>query len=210
MGNITPTTNLLNAKSERVNMALLCDDLLTAAEMRLDLELELFADYFAEENEKDLGTWLRENAASFEDEVSWDWTDIFHYAGRNLAEYLEHRYPLLFGPGGPVRLSDYIQETSRPATGLWGQEQDAQMFEWTINGNALLGLFKDLTGKTEVRDGHGISGFIRTCEDSYWVQCEVIRECMEALDDNGWVDPYEYLEYLSDYIDFGRLAGMVD
>lgn len=105
------------------------------------------------------------------------------------AGFLEQYFDEIFGEHGPIKLwgpgEIYFDNSG------WGFINDAYILSWHVNGEALYKLAESY-GITSVDDGHGISGFVRTCDDATWARHRVISELMEAMSHNTFDDILEY------------------
>lgn len=144
------------------------------------------------------------------DEVTWDYDGAYRYLAECLPDILIETYPELFTADksfevAPVFVGE-VGEVNPHDLGGWGREEVMAPLWIHVEGvKALMSQY----GITEIHDGHGISGFIRTAEDGFWTQLQVIRELMEAMDgsyfenlthklqeyasSDGWSD--EYINY---------------
>lgn len=118
--------------------------------------------------------------------------------------FLEDRFDELFGDNAPVRLwgpgEIYFDD------GGWGYSRDSYTMSWSVDGEALFKLAESY-GITSVDDGHGISGFVRTCDDATWARHRVISELMEAMSDTIFFDIYEdFWELATDYVHVKEIA----
>lgn len=175
MGKMTVTPELLNARDEKVNLALIVGPIGDLISADIDREIELFCCWFTELMDMDADEYCRKHGLEFWDEIAYDYRAMFDRVWRLVADVLETELEEIFGAEGSVKLSAYNPEESRPASGMWGQEREVGMFRWTIDGEKLWQLAVEELGTCQIKDGHDISGFIRTCEDSYWAQCEVLK-----------------------------------
>lgn len=210
MGRMTFTPELLNAKDEDVNLALIVGPIGDLISDEIGREAELFADWFAETLDVDAYAYCQEHGLEFWDEVHYNYRDMFIKAWPMVVDTLEQELPEIFGEDGPVKVSAYNPDKSRPATGLWGQEREVGMFRWTIDGEKLWELAVNELGTDQINDGHGISGFIRTCEDSYWAQCEVLKDLVPG---DFYVDIREGFaetNLIGDMMSFGALDDAMD
>ena len=205
MGEMTVTPSMLDARDEQVNLALIVGPIGELISDEIDREAVLFADWFYEETGMDADEYCREHGLEFWDEISYDYRAMFDKVWPIVADMLEVELPEVFNPRGPVAVTDYSEQKSRPSTGLWGQEHEVAMFTWSIDGEKLWAIAREELGNTKVWDGHGASGFYRTCEDSYWAQCEVLKD---LVPDGFWYRVMEELAQTSiieDMISFGKL-----
>ena len=201
---IKVTPELLDARDETINLALVTGSIADIISDIIDQEIEAYSDGFYEEVGIDINEYCTRNGLDFLEEVSWDYRAMFDKAWPIVAEALESFVDEVFNED-VVRLGDYDPRDSRPATGLWGQEREVAMFPLRINGEALARLYKDNTGRDSVGDGRGISGFIRTCDDNYWVQLEVL---WELLPTDFWYYIFDWLQesyVIGDMVTFGAL-----
>ena len=175
MGKMTFTPELLNAKDEDVNLALIVGGIGDLISADIDRAIDLFCEWFAETMDMDADEYCRANNLEFWDEVTYNYWAMFDKVWQLVADVLETELDDIFGADGPVKLSAYNPSESRPATGLFGQEREVAMFRWTIDGEKLWELAKDELGTDQISDGHGISGFTRTCDDDYWAQIKVLE-----------------------------------
>lgn len=209
MGIMTFTPELLNASDEKVNLVMIAGPVSDLIEACIEDQVGMFEEHFYENTGGLVEQYCQDNNLDFWDEVSYDFAAMFHKLWPVVADLLETALPDVFGEHGPVKVSSYDPSVSRPPTGLWGQECEVAMFTWNIDGAKLYDIARDELGTVEIPDGHNISGFIRTCEDSYWAQCKVL----EALvPDEFWytiLDEIASAYILDDMVSFGRLEELV-
>ena len=205
MGKMMFTPEMLNARDEKVNLALIVGSIGELISGEIDRETEMFADWFAETLDVDADAYCQENGLEFWNEVQYNYREMFIKAWPMVVDVLEQELPEIFGEDGPVKLSAYNPEESRPSSGMWGEEREVAMFRWTIDGEKLWELATEELGTTKVWDGHGASGFYRTCEDSYWAQCEVLKA---LVPDDFWyriLEDFAESNLIGDMVSFGRL-----
>lgn len=183
MGKMTFTPEMLDARDEEVNLALITGPIGDLISADIDRSIELLCEWFYETMDMDAHEYCRANNLEFWDEVTYDYRVMFDKVWKLVADVLETELDDIFGEDGPVKLSAYNPSESRPATGLFGQDREVAMFRWTIDGQKLWELAKDELGTDQITNGYGISGFIRTSDDNYWAQIKVL----EALvSDDFW------------------------
>lgn len=123
------------------------------------------------------------------DDVFINGREFYTKAMAYWADFLTDRFDELFGEHGPVKLwgpgQMYFDD------GGWGHARDAYTMSWFVNGERLYKLAESY-GIISVDDGHGISGFVRTCSDADWARYRVISELMEAMNPNVFDDIHEY------------------
>lgn len=143
------------------------------------------------------------------DKVTWSYDAAYKDLAKDLPDILVEAYPDLFTTDlgferAPVIIGD-VGDIEPHDAGGWGRE--VVMSTLSIDGKALKALAEH-HGITDIHDGKGIDGFIRTADDSYWSQIQVINELMEAIDDSG----YENLTYtLEEWAQSdGRVGGFVN
>lgn len=201
---IKVTPELLDARDETINLALVTGSIADIISDIIDGEIEYYSDTFYEEVGIYPDEYCDRYGLDFWEEVSWDYRAMFDKAWPIVAEALKSVVDEVFSED-VVSLGDYIPSDSRPATGLWGQEREVAMFPLKINGEALARLYKDNTGRDSVRNGKDISGFIRTCDDNYWVQLVVLWELLPI---DFWYYIFDWLQescVIGDMVTFGAL-----
>lgn len=207
MGNMSFDADLLTTNGyEEFNLTLITGGISSSLSCAMDSEIENFADYWATENDKDLPEdWF--------DEVTWDWAGMYKEFAEGLPEMMVQAYPDLFTRDeediAPVVIGE-VTDAHTNDPGGWGREYITATLK--INGPALKALADDC-GLTEIHDGEGISGFIRTADDDYWAQTHVIKAIMQELDDSytsnlEWtLDDWAYTDgWVGHHMDFGKLV----
>ena len=205
MGEMTVTPSMLDARDEQVNLALIVGPIGELISDEIDREAALFADWFYEETGTDVDEYCREHGLEFWDEISYDYRAMYHKVWPIVVDMLEAELPEVFSQHGPVAVTDYSKQKSRPATGLWGQEHEVAMFTWAIDGEKLWAIAQEELGTTTIHDGYGISGFVRTCDDRYWAQCEIIKD---LIPDEFWLrvmEEFAQSYIIADMVSFGKL-----
>lgn len=205
MGTMTFDADLLTTNGyEEFNLFLITGGISENLSCAMDCEIESFADHWATEMDKDLpGDWF--------DEVTWDWAGMYKDFAEGLPEMLTQAYPDLFArdeeDSAPVVVGE-VTEAHTNDIGGWGREYITATMK--INGPALKALAEEY-GVTDIHDGEGISGFIRTAEDDYWAQTHVIKAIMRELDDSytnnlEWIlDEWACSDgWVENYIDYGK------
>ena len=205
MGRMTVSADALDTPVERVNLASIDYHLLGMIEEYINGEVDQFTESFYEDMGVDPNEWCTENGIDFWEEVSWDYAAMFSTVAESFGEYLAEEYPELFGEDGPVTLVAHV--SNRPRDGRWGTNHDVVEWAWCIDGKGLAKLFTDVVGGDgTVHDGHGISGFTRTCTDEAWMRHLVVSDTMEALPGGGYWEAMEWLHYrLDGSVTFGKL-----
>lgn len=205
MGTMKFDADLLTTNGhEEFNLCLITGGISSALSCAMDLEFESFADHWACETGEDLPEdWF--------DHVTWDWAAMYSEFARDLPEMMVQAYPDLFtrdeDDSAPVVVGEVTDATTNDPGG-WGREYITATLK--INGTALKAL-ADEYGVTEIHDGSGISGFIRTADDDYWAQIRVIEAIMHELDSSytnnlEWaLDEWAYADgWVGEHIDFGK------
>ena len=194
--------NLNTDGYEEFNLALITGGIVEYISDAIDREIESFCDYYAEitgENVPDI------------DQITWDYQGYYEDMARELPETLAGALPELFKEPGdvstaPVTIKGITTTRSNDPAG-WGREQIGA--EIKIDGKALHHL-ADHYGVTEIHDGHGISGFVRTADDAYWTQIKTIEALIRQMDpddDLHWalIELAEYDNIRDKHMDFGTL-----
>lgn len=205
MGTMSFDADLLTTNGfEEFNLALITGGISESLSCAMDSEIESFADHYSTETDEDLpDNWF--------DWVTWDWEEMYKEFAQGLPEMLAQAYPELFasveGDHAPVTVGE-VTDAHTNDPGGWGREYITATMK--INGPALKALAEDY-GITEIHDGEGISGFIRTAEDDYWAQTRVIKAIMRELDDSysgnlDWIlDEWAYSDgWVGEHMDFGK------
>lgn len=210
MGEMTVAPSMLDARDEQVNLALIVGPIGDLIGEAIDATADRFADWFYEDTGMDVDEYCREHGLEFWDEISYDYRAMFDKAWPIVADMLEAELPEVFSQQGPVKVSDYSKQESRPATGLWGQNQEVAMFTWSIDGEKLWAIAKEELGTTKVWDGHGASGLFRTCDDRYWAQCEILKD---LIPDEFWykvMEEFAVYSIIEDMVSFGKLEEVMN
>ena len=205
MGMMTVTPELLTARNEDVNLALIVGGIGDLISDEIEREAESFVDWFTDTLGVDADEYCQEHGLEFWDEVQYSYRDMFIKAWPVVADVLAQELPEIFGEDGPVKVSDFNPDKSHPDRGMWGAEREVAMFRWTIDGEKLWELAVNELGTDQIHDSHVISGFIRTCEDSYWAQCEVLEALMPG---DFWyriLEDFAETNLIGDMMSFGRL-----
>lgn len=205
MGNMSFDADLLTTDGhEEFNLFLIAGGIGDNLSYAMDHEIESFADHWATETDEDLPVdWF--------DEVTWDWTEMYKEFAEGLPDMLVEAYPDLFtrdeDDSAPVVVGE-VTDAHTNDPGGWGREYITSTLR--INGKALKAL-ADEHGITEIHDGEGISGFIRTAEDDYWAQIHVIQAIMSSLNDSYTnnlervLDEWAFADgWVGEHIDFGK------
>lgn len=178
MARIELTPELLHSPIEKVNVCNFYNPLedLSCA---LDNALDYVCESYYEEHGTELDTYgIALDGRTFYKEAMADWID-----------FLEQYFDELFGEDGPIKL--WGPGELGFDNGGWGYMRDSYTVTWQVDGQKLYDLAKSY-GITSVHDGHGISGFVRTCDDAAWAKSSVIAELMEAMSDTIFYDILEY------------------
>lgn len=178
MSNITLSPELLHSPIEKVNVFNFfnpLEDLSCVIDDAMDYVCEVY--YEEHGTELDMGDIFIDGRAFFKEAMSqWPY-------------FLQQHFDELFGEDGPVKVwgpgEIYFDD------GGWGYSRDAYTVTWQVDGQRLYDLAVSY-GITSVPDGHGISGFVRTCDDSTWAKHRVIARLMEAMNDTVYYDISEY------------------
>lgn len=174
MARIELTPELLHSPIEKVNVCNFYNPLVD-----LSCALDYACESYYEEHGTELDTYdIALDCRTFYKEAMADWTD-----------FLEQYFDELFGEDGPIKL--WGPGEIRFDGGGWGLMRDSYTVTWQVDGQKLYDLAKSY-GITSVHDGHGISGFVRTCDDAAWAKSSVIDELMEAMSDTIFYDILEY------------------
>ena len=203
MSTITLTPELLNASDEKVNLALIAGPVGDLIEGCIEDQVGMFEEQFYENTGVDVEDYCQDNNLNFWGEVGYDFTAMFHKLWPVVVDLLETELPDVFGEHGPVKVSSYDENRSHPI------HREVAMFTWSIDGAGLYNIARDELGTVEIPDGHNISGFIRTCEDSYWAQCKVLEA---LIPDDFWLvilDEIATACTFDDMVSFGRLEELV-
>ena len=174
MGKIELTADLLDAKGVEINLGLLGLVNGYDAEHAINYEFDNLADWVAEVTGIDPETWANKvHGKAFDELVEYDLDGIFRYVANLIPDFLTTEVPDIFGDDAPVQIGRF-------AGGKWSrdymsQPYDSYIYVCDIDGARLLELYADRIGQTTVSDGRDISGFIRTCDNAYWCQIEVLR-----------------------------------
>ena len=195
--------NLSTDGYEEFNLALITGGIVEYISDAIDREIESFCEHYAEITGMDL--------LSADDQITWNIPGYYEDMARELPATLAGEFPELFKESGdwstaPVTIKRITSTRANDPAG-WGREQI--MAEVKIDGEALKRL-ADQYGVTEIHDGQGISGFVRTADDAYWTQIRTIEALIEQM------GPYEALHWaliaLAEYdnirdehLDFGTL-----
>ena len=167
------TDNLSTNGYEEFNLALITGGIGEYISDAIDRELESFYDYYAEITGKDIQDT---------DQITWNFPGYYEVMAGALPATLAWNFPELFKEPGdvstaPVTIKGITTTRSNDPAG-WGREQI--MAEVKIDGEALKHL-ADQTGGTEIHDGQGISGCVRTADDAYWSQIKTIEALMDQM-----------------------------
>lgn len=174
MGTMKVTPEMLNF-DDRVNVFDLWGMDAPSMDSAFNYELDYEIDYSAEERGKDANA-LGELVGT----LNWDldgyartWAEsICDAIEADLVPYGESEPALEFGEISTVEFCD-----------VQGFGRSYAEVELKTDGNLLYKLYSEMTeGSNEIPDGHGVSGFIRTCPDGQWAVCHVIRALVEHLD----------------------------
>lgn len=177
MGTMTFDADLLSTNGyEGFNLTLFTGTIGDSIELAMETEFESWTEHYTYATGKDLGNdWF--------DHVTWDYDAMYKDLANDLPDILEETYDDLFttDPDGsaPVIIGEIEELNPRDLAG-WGRE--VIMAKVKIDGDKLKAL-ADKYWITDISDGHGISGFFRTADDSYWSQIRVIETLMKAMDD---------------------------
>lgn len=205
MGTMSFDSALLNTNGyEEFNLALIAGGISPNLSIAIDQELESYAEYWETETDN-------ERPDNFFDYITWDWDGMYKEFAEGLPEMLAQAYPDLFTRDEKDIAPVVIGEVTKAHTndpGGWGREYITATLK--INGPVLKALADDC-GITEIHDGEGISGFIRTAEDDYWAQIRVIRAIMQGLNDSytsnlEWtLDEWACSDgWVGEHMDFGK------
>lgn len=205
MTTMTFDSDLLTTNGyEEFNLYLITGGISESLSCAMDSEIESFADHWANETGKDLpDDWF--------DEVTWDWAGMYKEFAQDLPEILAQAYPELFTTDekdfAPVVVGK-VTEAHTNDPGGWGREYIKATMK--INGQALKAL-ADEYGITEIPNGKGISGFIRTADDDYWSQTNVIEAIMHEMDESytsnlvHTLDDWAHTDgWVENYINYGK------
>lgn len=190
MGKMELTPELLDARNEQVNVWLI-DNPVELVSDALDTEIAQWLEYTYDELDWDIHEYLDDKGLDILDIASPDFTGACKMVAKEYGDFLEDMMPELFGPGAPIQFESYDPSEFKLDTGVWGSCTDVAMYRWTIDGQRLYELAKSY-GIETISDGHGLSGFVRTSEDSYWAQLQVIQLILE-LENKDMV--LEFSEY---------------
>lgn len=120
--------------------------------------------------------------------------DVDYYGALRWAvgQFCDGEYPECYAP-----LFDAVEllpeEGAEITTDSWGWGRLLLNARLSVNAEKLYALAVEY-GVTEVHNGHGISGFVRTCEDSQWVAYKVISQLLDEMaeDSSPWFEFYEH------------------
>lgn len=200
---LVTTENLTTDTPEPTNIALFTGGIGEYVHEAIVSEIDSFEENYFDTTDKELpNDWF--------DEVTWDYDGAYKHLAECLPDILVEAYPDLFTTDksfdtAPVFVGE-VGDVNPHDLGGWGREEI--MAPLGIHAKDLKAL-ADHYGITEIHDGQGISGFVRTADDSFWTQLQVIQELMETMDgsnfgnlnyklqewscSDGWVD--EYINY---------------
>ena len=165
--------NLNTDGYEEFNLALITGGIVEYISDAIDREIESFCDYYAEITGKDVPDI---------DQITWNFPGYYEVMAKALPATLAWEFPELFKESGdattaPITIKGITTTRSNDPAG-WGREQIGA--EIKIDGEALKHL-ADQHGVTEIHDGQGISGFVRTADDAYWSQIKTIEALIDQM-----------------------------
>lgn len=182
------TQELLAANNGKdINVALLVPDLEAYLDEAITHEIESFADHFAETTGEDPQKWAEsQGKVFFSDFAEYSYHDLLMEWAETAIDVINERL------GGAATIHSFDRSTARGGTGLWGQERAYLPALIDVDADKLLRMYVERFGSVDINDGRGISGFIRTCEDDYWVLLSVLRglipedETQQPVEDEVW------------------------
>lgn len=189
MGTMKITPDMLSF-DDRVNVFNLWGMDAPSMDTEFNYELDQTIEWAEEERDKDANA-LGELVGT----LNWDmdgyartWAEsICEAIERELVPYGESEPAVKFGEISVVEFCD-----------MQGFGRSYAEVELKTDGNLLYGLFNEMTGSNEIPDGHGVSGFWRTCSDEQWAVCHVIRALVEHLEVGDCMPEYvEVTDFLN-------------
>ena len=209
MGHMSITAEHLNTDGyEDFNLTLITGGIAEFLSLAMDQELDSWSEHYELVTGKELpDDWF--------DEITWDWEAMYKEYAEDFPRVLEEAFEDIFttDPEGtaPVVIGEVFEaHTNDP--GGWGREY--VMAKVKIDGDKLKEIATD-QGITEIHDGREIDGFIRTADDNYWSQIQVLKDLIESLD--PWKDWYYSADesasadgWVTNHIGVGRFQEELD
>lgn len=161
-------SDIPNGKQE-INLCLLAPwrDVSDGVGGYIDMAIESEADYYVDEG-VEVEDW------------NVDFSSAWHDFCGELPHQFEQQWGEIFGDDKAIRFESSAYNVAM-INGMWGSA-DVAMCMITVDAARLFALAHEHDVK-RVHDGNGISGFIRTADDDYWVLLQVIQELMDVFVD---------------------------
>lgn len=174
MGTMKVTPEMLNF-NDRVNVFNLWGMDAPSMDAEFSYEIDREIEWAEDEREKDANV-LGELVGT----LNWDMDGYARTWAENICEAIEGEL-VPYGESEPAL--EFGKISTVEFCDVQGFGRSYAEVELKTDGNLLFKLFNEMTeGANEIPDGHGISGFVRTCSDEQWAVTTVIRALVEQLD----------------------------
>lgn len=165
------TEELLAANNGKIiNVALLVPDLEVMLDEAITHEIEFFADHFYETTGEDPQKWAESRGKDFVDYAEYDYHELLMEWAETSIDIINERLD------GAVNIHSFDRSEARRGTALWGKEQTYLPALIDVDAGKLLDMYVERFDSVDIDDGHSTSGFIRTCDDSYWALISVLQD----------------------------------